>query len=155
MQTILDELYITDRNDITHIAKAVVRKRKLRNLTKKDLVEYSGVSIETLNLIESGDLPRVSVDAVKALAKALSTEPRELIGRGKNRNHTTQAVTQSNELLTAKDFGASFGNNRKRTESDYLLQEFRIEKYARAFSLSILANILLLLLLILLIVSWL
>nr|WP_017851485.1 helix-turn-helix transcriptional regulator [Leptospira interrogans] len=61
-------------NEFT-LAKEIIKLRKKRNLTQKDLAEKIGTSQPAIARIESGNYKNLSLSLINRLAKALDAEP--------------------------------------------------------------------------------
>ncbi|RHX78752.1 transcriptional regulator [Leptospira yasudae] len=61
-------------NEFT-LAKEIIKWRKKRNLTQKDLAERIGTSQPAIARIESGNYKNLSLSLINRLAKALDAEP--------------------------------------------------------------------------------
>ncbi|MBM9501054.1 helix-turn-helix transcriptional regulator [Leptospira sp. 201903071] len=61
-------------NEFT-LAKEIIKLRKKRNLTQKDLAEKIGTSQPAIARIESGNYKNLSLSFINKLAKALDAEP--------------------------------------------------------------------------------
>ncbi|EQA61976.1 helix-turn-helix domain-containing protein [Leptospira alexanderi] len=57
------------------LAKEIIKLRKKRNLTQKDLAEKIGTSQPAIARIESGNYNNLSLSFISRLAKALDAEP--------------------------------------------------------------------------------
>ncbi len=66
--------YDTLSNEFT-LAKEIIKLRKKRNLTQKDLAEKIGTSQPAIARIESGNYRNLSLSFINRLAKALDAEP--------------------------------------------------------------------------------
>lgn len=61
-------------NEFT-LAKEIIKLRKKRNLTQKDLAEKIGTSQPAIARIESGNYKNLSLSFINRLAQALDAEP--------------------------------------------------------------------------------
>ncbi|TGN17491.1 helix-turn-helix domain-containing protein [Leptospira idonii] len=61
-------------NEFT-LAKEIIKLRKKRNLTQKDLAEKIGTSQPAIARLESGNYTNLSLSFINRLAKALDAEP--------------------------------------------------------------------------------
>ncbi|TGM03790.1 XRE family transcriptional regulator [Leptospira barantonii] len=61
-------------NEFT-LAKEIIKLRKKRNLTQKDLAEKIGTSQPAIARIESGNYKNLSLSLINRLAVALDAEP--------------------------------------------------------------------------------
>lgn len=91
--------YITDEQQLTHIAVCVARRRGKLGWSQSELAKKSKtVSASYISQIERNEVPKLSREKLVAIAKALKAETRDLIGRNRTQHYGHVGIVTSSPV---------------------------------------------------------
>jgi transcriptional regulator with XRE-family HTH domain len=107
MQKNITQNFITKKDQLDHIAKAVRRKRINKKMTQTDLAKAVGVSAQYISNIETYRTGAINLETLSKIARALKSERRDLIGRPprhQEHDHDNNGTCDPNLLPLDKRF---------------------------------------------------